>query len=190
LAQSNVVQKEYFMSPPAEELAQICVTETRHWFRTNVRKIEHCLNQLSDEQIGWRPQESMNSIANLVLHLCGNIRQRILATIAGQPDIRDRPREFSERSPIPITELIRRLHEITEAADKVIAKLNTDGLIEPRHYQGLTQEFHGTAFSTILHSVTHLCGHTQEIVFMTRLQLGDGYQLFQPPSVPADRDDS
>ena len=36
-------------------------------------KIARCLDQLSDEQAWWRPQEEMNSIGNLLLHLSGNI---------------------------------------------------------------------------------------------------------------------
>ena len=38
-------------------------------------RIKHCLNQLSDEQIWWRAAPSLNSIGNLILHLCGNVRQ-------------------------------------------------------------------------------------------------------------------
>ena len=42
-------------------------------------KIERCLEKLSDEQIWWRPNEESNSIGNLVLHVCGNARQWIVA---------------------------------------------------------------------------------------------------------------
>src|SRR5262245_29165669 len=40
-----------------------------------LKRIEHCLAQLNDEQVWWRPTESMNSIGNLLLHLAGNVRQ-------------------------------------------------------------------------------------------------------------------
>ena len=36
-------------------------------------KIKHCLGQIDDEQLWWRPHESQNSIANILLHLCGNL---------------------------------------------------------------------------------------------------------------------
>ena len=36
-------------------------------------RIESCLLALSDEQIWWRGAEMQNSIANLMLHLCGNL---------------------------------------------------------------------------------------------------------------------
>src|SRR5205814_10733439 len=63
-----------------------------------LRKIEHCLSQLSDEQLWWRPRPEMNSIANLLLHLSGNIRQWIIVPCTGVADSRNRPAEFSDRS--------------------------------------------------------------------------------------------
>jgi hypothetical protein len=169
------------MTPPTESLAQIYVAEVRHWLAANIGKIKHCLGQLDEEQVWWRPQESMNSIANLVLHLCGNIRQRILATVGGEPDNRDRASEFTERGPISKGELIRRLDEVAAMAETVLAGLSHDQLIEPRRYQGLNREFDGTVLSTLLHSLLHLSGHTQEIVYITRLQLGDAYELQVTP---------
>jgi hypothetical protein len=77
------------MTAPTDQLAQICVAETQYWLTTNIGKIKHCLSQLNDRQVWWRPEESMNSIANIMLHLCGNIRQRISATVGGEPDNRD-----------------------------------------------------------------------------------------------------
>ena len=47
--------------------------------------INHCLMQLDDSQIWWRPQANLNSVGNLVLHLAGNMRQRILSDIGGEP---------------------------------------------------------------------------------------------------------
>jgi hypothetical protein len=168
--------------PTSEELARTYVAETQYWLTNNVGKIKHCLNQLTDEQIWWRPQESMNSIANLILHLCGNIRQRIVATVDGKPDNRDRPSEFTERTPIPKAELMRRLDEVAEGADAVFARLDSDQLVEARRYQGLSKVFDGTVLSTVQHCLLHLSGHVQEIIHITRLQLGEGYEFQMVPS--------
>lgn len=172
------------MAPTTEEIAQTYVAQTRYWLANNVSKIKHCLSQLNDEQVWWRPQESMNSIANILLHLCGNIRQRILSTVSGEPDIRDRPKEFRERGPIPKAELIRRLDDVAGKAEAVLANLGAPQLIEARRYQGLNREFEGTVLSTILHSLLHLSGHAQEIVYITRLQLGDDYEFQATPPPP------
>jgi len=67
-------------------------------------RIKHCLGQLTDEQIWRRESDAMNSIGNLILHLCGNLRQWIVAGIGAEKDVRQRPKEFSERGPIPKAE--------------------------------------------------------------------------------------
>jgi len=72
-----------------QTLAAAAIIETTNCLNSCVSKIKHCLGQLTDEQVWWRPQESMNSIGNLVLHLCGNVCQWIVAGIGGAPDVRD-----------------------------------------------------------------------------------------------------
>ena len=44
-----------------------------------------------------RGGENENAIGNLVLHLCGNVRQWIVSGVGGRPDIRDRNAEFDAR---------------------------------------------------------------------------------------------
>src|SRR5262245_24658429 len=90
-------------------IAHVYAEEARRRLAACHQKIVHCLNQLDDSQIWWRPQESMNSIANLVLHLCGNVEQWIVSGISGTLDTRNRPQEFSERTSIPKRQLIERL---------------------------------------------------------------------------------
>ncbi len=122
----------------------------------------------------------MNSIANIVLHLCGNLRQWIVAGLGGAADVRDRPAEFAERAPIPRDELIRRLATAVAESDTVLARTAAGQLLEARRVQG----FDGTVLSTVFDSLAHLAGHTQEIVFATRLQLGDAYRLAWTPATP------
>ena len=171
------------MAPTMEDLAQTYVTETRFWLENNVGKIKHCLSQLNEEQVWWRPHESINSVANVILHLCGNIRQRILSTVDGEPDRRDRPTEFTQRGPMSKAELIRHLDDVTRTAQSVLVGLSAAELTERRRYRGLHREFDGTVLSVILHCLLHLSGHVQEIVYITRLQLGDDYRFQVTPSV-------
>ena len=72
------------------------------------RAIQHCLTQLDDTQIWWRPHQNMNSAGNLVLHLTGNLGKRFLSDIAGEPFHRDRFGEFTERRMIPRDESCNR----------------------------------------------------------------------------------
>ena len=53
-------------------------------------------------------------------------------------------------------------------------------LLEPRRIQG----FETTGLAAIFDSVAHFKGHTQEIVHLTRMQLGDRYRFEWVPSTP------
>jgi hypothetical protein len=162
----------------ADSLGQAYLATSRRRLAEGVKKIKHCLAQLSDEQVWWRPHDSMNSIANIVLHLCGNLRQWIISGVGDEPDVRDRPKEFSDRSSMPKPELIRRLDEIVSQADAVLATLPDPQLLQRRRIQG----FDETALSAIFDSLSHFRGHMQEIVYITRLQLGDAYQFEWVPT--------
>jgi uncharacterized damage-inducible protein DinB len=143
-------------------------------------RIKHCLDQLTDEQVWWRPSASMNSIGNLILHLCGNVRQWIVAGIGEEPDMRQRPKEFSERGPISKSELLRQLDEVMAEANEALSKASAQDLLRKGQIQG----FDVTGLEAIFDSVPHFKGHTQEIIHMTRCLLGDAYKFPWVPSTP------
>jgi hypothetical protein len=116
----------------------------------------------------------------LILHLCGNVRQWIVAGLGGAADGRDRPAEFSERGPIPKDELLRRLAAVVDEARAVLARQTARQLLETRRIQG----FAVTGLKAIFDSVPHFRGHTQEIISMTRMQLGDAYKFGWAPTTP------
>jgi hypothetical protein len=145
-----------------------------------IERIGHCVGQLDDEQVWWRPHESMNSVGNILLHLDGNLRQWVVTGVEGVPDTRDRPAEFAERGPIPRDALIRRLEAVVAEADAALTALDESRLLEPRRIQG----FDETVMSAVWGSLEHLSGHAQEIVYITRLQLGDRYRFAWTPPTP------
>ena len=61
----------------------------------NLERIKTCLDQLNENQIWHRSNSHTNSIANLILHLNGNITQYILSSLGKEPDERQRAVEFS-----------------------------------------------------------------------------------------------
>jgi hypothetical protein len=148
--------------------------------RQAATKIAHCLNQLTDAQLWWRPDESQNSIGNLILHLCGNLRQWVVSGLGGAPDVRDRPREFSERRSIPRAELLSRLDAVVAEAATILSGIGATQWLQVRRVQG----FEVTGIAAIFDTVPHFRGHTQEIIFRTRLLLGDKYQFSWKPATP------
>lgn len=167
------------MSESEDAVSTAFVNEAAHRFDQALKKIHHCLRQLDEGQIWWRPHEALNSIANLLLHLCGNVRQWMIAGVGGETDVRDRPREFSERGPIPTATLLRDLDEVVRSAIDVLHQGTAASLLEKRRIQG----FDTTVLAAVLAAVAHFEGHVQEIVSLTRQQLGHDYEFdFVPQS--------
>ena len=59
-----------------------------------VNQLESCVGRLSDERVWQRGGDHENAIGNLILHLCGNMRQWVLHGIKGDKDVRVRDAEF------------------------------------------------------------------------------------------------
>ena len=139
-------------------------------------KIEHCLDQLSDAEIWWRPEPDLNSIGNLILHISGNLRQWCVASLNQQPDIRDRAMEFATRS-IDRVELLDIVRLAVADAKTAILRLQKVQLLEPVVIQG----FNVNRMNALLHTATHFQGHTHQIILLTRLQKKDAYQFNWKP---------
>jgi len=157
----------------SQESARIFLATARGSLAEGLRKIEHCVNQLSDEQLWWRPRPEMNSIANLMLHLSGNIRQWIVSGVGGSADVRNRPVEFSDRSNRPKAEVLAILQKTVKDADAAIAKVDESQLAAARRIQG--RETNVT--EAIFKPLAHFQGHVQEIIHLTREQLGERYKF-------------
>ena len=144
------------------------------------KKIEHCVAQLNHEQFWWRPDDAMNSTANLVLHLAGNLKQWLVVGLTDQPDLRMRQAEFDDRSERSAEELMPLLQGVIETACETIHKQTEDDLLRERR----VQQFDVDGFQTIADSVCHFRGHVQEIIHLARVQLGDDYQFDFVPEKP------
>jgi Protein of unknown function (DUF1572) len=161
------------MSNSNDEIGSAFIDAARNNLAESMSKIEHCVGQLSDEQIWWRPRAEMNSIANLMLHLSGNVRQWIVAGVGRKADIRNRPKEFSDKSGRTKAEILGILKAVVGQADATLESLKSAQLTDARRIQG----YDTTVLKAIFDCLPHFRGHAQEIIHMTREQLGDRYQF-------------
>jgi hypothetical protein len=168
------------MSNLDSQLATVFVREMIHQLHEGLEKIRHCLRQLNEEQVWSRPTPAQNSIANLMLHLEGNVRQWIVSGVGGEPDVRDRPHEFAEAGPIGKGELLVRLSDTVGGSIQIISDQSADALLKVRRIQG----FDTTVAGAIIDSVAHFRGHSQEIISLTRQLLENRYEFYFVPKTP------
>lgn len=128
-------------------------------------KIERCLEQLQDEQIWWRANPESNSIGNLVLHLCGNARQWIVAGVGGQQYNRNRDAEFAQEEVIERAQLLSTLRSTLSEVESVLNNLDPTTLLEPRRIQAYDVD----VLEAIFHVTEHFSMHTGQIILLTKI---------------------
>ncbi len=138
-------------------------------------KIRLALLAMPADRIWWRPNESSNSVGNLLLHLAGNVRQWIVAGVGGASDIRHREVEFSSRSGDDVAGLLQRLEKALSEVDAVLARLTPDSLGEVRLIQGRET----TVFSAIYHVVEHFSGHAGQIIVLAKQATPDAIHFYE-----------
>ena len=149
--------------------------------RQSEGRIQYCLEKLSPEQVWWRGAEESNSVANLVLHLCGNVRQWIIASIDGQPDRRQRDAEFAARGDISIPELRTMLKGTIDEAVQAIERVTPRRLIQTVRVQGYDK----SVLEAIYHVVEHFSLHTGQILYITKLLRKEDLGFYKHLSKPA-----
>jgi uncharacterized damage-inducible protein DinB len=135
-------------------------------------KIARAIEALDDEQVWRRPNESSNSVGNLLLHMSGNVRQWIISGVGGVDDVRDRAGEFAARGSATRGELVESVRATLDEADAVLARIedecaaaNSDG---PLQRVCKPQTYEVTVFDAIFHVVEHFSYHTGQIVFAAK----------------------
>lgn len=160
-----------------EQLATLFLNDSGELLDQSMKKLENCLRQLSVEQIWQRQNGSTNSVGNIVLHICGNLLQWSVAGVGGHPDTRDREREFSDEHALASDELLVHLQHHIRTCKEFLATLNSEKLAADYTIQG----FQVNGLQAINHTVTHFVGHTHQIIYITRLILGEAYELAWSP---------
>ena len=159
----------------SHELARLFLAEARfHLMQQYLPWLRVCISKLAPADLWWRPNEKSNSAGNLILHLCGNVRQWIIHGVGGGDDTRDRNAEFAERGPISQDELLGRLENTLAEADRVLQTLTAGDWEQPRRIQGFDQ----TVLSAVFHVVEHFSYHTGQIIYLTKMRTGDDLKFW------------
>src|SRR6185312_12980487 len=127
--------------------------------------VDACLGHLNDEQVWSRNAAHENTIGNLILHLCGNMRQWIMHGVAGQPDVRTRAAEFSASEGFTVKQLSELFRKTVEEAKTVIATLPTERLLDRTDPQKMGEVF---VLDAIYQVVGHVQQHVGQIILLTK----------------------
>ncbi|MEX0748223.1 MAG: DinB family protein [Rhodothermales bacterium] len=146
------------------DLAREFLQLSRRYFLDDYQvKIERCLELLTDEQIWWRANEHANSIGNLLLHMCGNVRQYVVTGVGGAVDIRRRQEEFDARG-ASREELVTLLESTLGQVEDILGKVEPWDLLDLCVLQGREM----SKFEAIYHAVEHFSMHTGQIILITK----------------------
>lgn len=130
----------------------------------STRMIKKSLAELTDEEVWQKPNGSLNSVANLLLHLSGNISQYIISSLGENEDNRNRDLEFSIKGGLTKNELLRKLEDTVDTAKRVIFDAGPDKMTKYRSVQG----FSFSGIGVIMHAVEHYSYHTGQIAFWVK----------------------
>ncbi|HEV2137133.1 MAG TPA: DinB family protein [Terracidiphilus sp.] len=131
-------------------------------------RLRTCVEGLTDEQVWWRPNETSNSIGNLLLHLQGNVKQWLVASFELREDKRDRPAEFSARSGLTASTLMQEMNATMAEAAAVLERLTIEELLAPYEIQG----YHVRGLDAVYQVVEHFGLHYGQIAYITKLLSG------------------
>ena len=165
--------------PAGTGLAELCLRQWRARLEERfLPRLIDCLAQLSEEEIWWRPNEASNSVGNLLLHLCGNMRQWIISGLGGAADIRKREKEFAERGPIARSALNEKLRQTVKDCCRVLARVKGDDLTRPYRIQ----EFDVTGYYAAAQVTEHAAYHLGQIIYITKLKRAKDLGFTRLPS--------
>ena len=150
--------------PDAEIGAALIRESRRRLLDESLPRIRKCLAQLTVDEIWFRPNEQTVSVGNLVLHLAGNVRQYIIATLGGAADVRERQKEFDVTGPMATADLLDRLEQAMAEVSSVLDRLDPATLLQTHRVQGFVE----SGLSILVHVVEHFSYHTGQIAYIVK----------------------
>ena len=131
----------------------------------NFRMTRIALAQITEEEIWLKANSTLNSIGNLILHLCGNLTQYGVSSLSGTSDNRVRDIEFSTEGGFLKQELLDKLESTLNEVKTTITQVSDERLIEIKEVQGY--QFSG--IGNAIHLVEHFSYHTGQIAFWVKM---------------------
>ena len=143
-------------------------------------EIAKCVAQLTEDQMWHRGGEYENSVANLLLHLAGNMRQWMIHGISGQPDIRQRDVEFSLTPTTSAADAHADFNITLEEVCQILGSLPQDQLLRVIDPQPTGTWRNLTILEAIFQVVGHVQLHAGQIMVLTKQRVQRDLDLTMP----------
>ena len=141
-----------------------------------VKDLGACVGRLTDAQVWERNGAHENAVGNLVLHLCGNMRQWVMHGVGEAKDVRVRDAEFSADGGLPGAALIELFEKTAAEARGIIASLPADRLVER-----ITPQTHEVSVLAAIYQVVgHVQQHVGQIILLTKQMTRQDLDLTMP----------
>jgi hypothetical protein len=137
-----------------------------------------CLGKLTDEQIWTRGAAHENAVGNIVLHLCGNIRQWVMHGVGGTEDVRVREAEFSADGGVSGAEVAEMFAATVAEARTIIATLPPERLTDRTSPQPGRPEI--SVLEAIYQVVAHAHEHVGQVILVTKQMIATDLDLTMP----------
>jgi uncharacterized damage-inducible protein DinB len=146
--------------------SEIFLSRSRYWLTKEYPiKLRHCVNALPRSAVWARPNQSSNSVGNLLVHLTGNVTEWILGGIGGRSIARYRAGEFAQTDGTDGSKLLDSLEAVMREADAILAGLTDEDLGRSI----VIQDRDTTVLAAVYHVVEHFSMHTGQIIFLTKI---------------------
>lgn len=130
-------------------------------------KLKSEIESYSTESNLWKTEKDIaNSAGNLCLHLVGNLKTYIGATLGQTGYIRDRNAEFTLKD-LSKNELIKQIEETIEIVNQVLPTLS-DEILQQEYPLLVLKEKTSTEYF-LIHLATHLGYHLGQVNYHRRL---------------------
>jgi uncharacterized damage-inducible protein DinB len=133
----------------------------------DLKKLSDELMGYADETLIWKITDGIaNSAGNLTLHMCGNLRHFIGATLGKDGYFRNREAEFSDKN-VSRNKLLTEIEMTRSAVKKALAAMNDDALKDNYPLNVLGEVKSNEFFLT--HLVAHFNYHLGQVNYHRRL---------------------
>jgi hypothetical protein len=152
-------------------------------FRAEKKWTSQAIEQLSEEDIVWRPTDESNSIANLVAHIWGTVHSRVEIAYFKIPLTRgpkEREKEFEKVTVMSKDEALKLIQKSFDMIIHVLEEMKSnpeEGLLK-QPYKNMPPLYHSAlkndsrVLEIMIQMLHHLPGHTAQIVYIAKMRKG------------------